>query len=219
LASPSIVSSLSAALSTTGLSVQVGNSSSNLTGAAGNSSLAAGVDLREASCLLQNLTDYTATSLKIRRRTTSQNCRSNRNRNLSEASQESSRCTSPDGEVVSSHPGFYEMRQFPLTDEQVKLLEEEDNMMKPPPPPSNTTSSTLLINQSISNSLPLAVAVAASNVAASARTPTPPAISGGGWTSGTTSRNTSRTTSRSSSMCDEQDPDWEDQGEESEPEL
>jgi len=212
------VSSLTATNCTNSLTVQIGNIGNSLGCAATDS---ASVDLREASHLLQNLTDYTATSLKIRRRTTSQNYKMNRNRNLSEASQESSRCTSPDGDGGSSLPGFYEMRQFPLTDEQVKMLEEEDNMMKPPPPPSNTSSSNnLQINQSISN---LPVAVASSNVAAaSPRTPTPPpaAVScSAACTSGATSRNTSRTTSRSSSICDEQDPDWEDQGEESEPEL
>jgi len=89
----------------------------------------------------------------INRRRTSSVTKS-RDRNLSEASQhsqESSRSTSPWTEIVEILP--YEMRQFPLTDEEMKELEDEDSKMRPPPPPSKTPSAATSRTTSRSSSL------------------------------------------------------------------
>jgi hypothetical protein len=163
-----------------------------------------------------------------RRRTSSQTFRSNRNRNLSEASQGSSRCASPGlatgmaslqphqdqtqvndiaglnlhgGSIAGPQPivAMFIKRQFPLTDEEFNILEEEDGKMRPPPPRSPPPQTA---------------------AAAPTRTPTPPPVvaaavqvgtggSGIGGTPPSTSQATSRTTSRSSSVG-EDDPDWEE---------
>jgi len=130
----------------------------------------------------------------IRRRTSSQTYRGNRNRNLSEASQGSSRCTSPGpllslaspspllpsgqsdnlqfGEgssqincgispgqlnITGGLPGpgpplqpvlqvvKFNKRQFPLSDEEFRLLEEEDGRMRPPPLPRSRVAATATI--------------------------------------------------------------------------
>jgi len=93
-----------------------------------------------------------AASLRNRRRTSSTT--KSRDRNLSEASQhsqESSRSTSPWKEIDEVVQP-YEMRNFPLSESQMKELEAEDMFMRPPPPPPTAETSSARTSRTTSRS-------------------------------------------------------------------
>merc|ERR1719481_47953 len=74
-----------------------------------------------------------AASLGGRRRTSSTTGRNHRDRNLSEASQESSRSTSPWTEPTEEAVvAPWEPRVFPLSEEEARRLEEDQCVMLPP---------------------------------------------------------------------------------------